>query len=141
LSKLAERPAANQAQPQNWADVEQWALTGPLPDQASDVPAPTDGQWNGLLVDAAKNRPGLLMASSSANCTARELGIFFAAKRAHAARSLQRFIAARCGMTETLQIVHGYRYQEARGEVDERALFSQWSAILKEELQKAMNGS
>jgi hypothetical protein len=30
LKKLAERPAANPAQPETWADVEEWELTGPL---------------------------------------------------------------------------------------------------------------
>jgi hypothetical protein len=141
LKNLAQRPAADRTQQGPWADVEKWDLTGPLPDQASDMPATADGPWNGLLAEVAKSRPGLLMASSSANCTARELGVFFAAKRAHPAGSLQRFIAARCGMTGTLQITHGYRYQEARGEVDERALFAEWAAMLKDGLQKAVGSS
>ena len=141
LRKLAERPAVNQVQPGNWADVAEWEVTGPLPDVASDAPAPLDGPWNGLLADLAKARPGLLMAANAANCTARELGVFFAAKRAQSAGALQRFVAARCGLTGTLQIAHGYRYQETPTAMDERVVFAQWSPLLKDELQKAVASS
>jgi len=141
LQRLAGRPAASHPQQGDLADVEEWELAGPLPDQVSDQAAPSDGPWNGLLGELAKRRPGLLMASNSANCTARELGVFFAAKRARMAESLQRFITARCGMTGAPQLSHGYRYQEIGGEADEQKLFAAWGPVLKDELQKAVGSS
>ena len=74
LQRLAARPAAGHAQQGDVADVEEWDLTGPLPDQVGDLVAPSDGPWNGLLGELAKRRPGLVMVSSAAVCTARELG-------------------------------------------------------------------
>lgn len=141
LQRLAARPAASHPQQGDVADVEEWDLVGPLPDQVGDQVAPTDGPWNGLLGELAKRRPGLLMVSSAANCVARELGVFFAAKRARMAESLQSFIAARCGMTGTPQLSHGYRYQETVGEADEQKLFAAWGPVLRDELQKTVGSS
>jgi hypothetical protein len=141
VQRLAARPAASHPQQGDVADVEEWALVGPLPDQVGEQVALSDGLWNGLLAELAKRRPGLLMASGAANCAARELGVFFAAKRARMAESLQTFIAARCGMTGTPQLSHGYRYQEIVGEADEQKLFAEWSPVLRDELQKAVGNT
>jgi hypothetical protein len=111
-----------------------------LPEQVNDDPAPGSGPTGALLAELVKSRPGLLLASSSAWCSARELGLFFAAKRAHVSGSLQRFIAGRCGVTGTVQLSHGYRYQEIRGEADEDSLFAQLAPGLKEDLKKTLAG-
>jgi hypothetical protein len=141
VQRLAEHPAAAYQSRGQLADVEEWELTGPLPSQISDEPAALSEPWSSVAAELAAKRPGLVLASSSAACTARELGLFYAAKRAGVTQSLQRFIAARCGLTGTLQIAYGYRSQEIHGATDERQIASEWSTQLKSEMQKALGAS
>jgi hypothetical protein len=139
LQKLAQKPAAVRPQQGELVDVEKWELTGPLPEQVNDEPAAGSGPASALLAELVKGRPGLLLASSSAECSARELGLFFAAKRASMTSSLEHFVAGRCGVTGTVQLSHGYRYQELRADSDEASLFAQLAPGLREDLQKRLS--
>jgi len=99
---LAEM-AANQVAPPPRAaivDVEEWKLTGPLPD-ALEPPVHAPGSpWDHLLVDlaVARARGETVLVTESAHCVAREIGLFRAAKTGEPPEALLRFIGARCGL-------------------------------------------
>jgi hypothetical protein len=141
LQKLADRPAASLPSKGDVADVEEWELAGPLPTEINEEVAVGGGPLSGVAKELANSRAGLVLASTSAACTARELGIFVAAKKARMTESLQRFIAARCGLTGTTQIAYGSRYQEVHGQIDEQQIAAEWSPSLKSDMQKALAGS
>ena len=134
IQKLAERPAAALPSKGELADVEEWELEGPLPSQVEDETVALSEPWRDVAAELAGKRPGLILASNSAACMARQIGLFFAAKRARMTESLERFIAARCGITGTPQIAHGFRYQEVHGAVDERRMAAEWRPLLKNEM-------
>jgi hypothetical protein len=141
LQRLAERPAASLPSKGDVADVEEWELVGPLPTEINEAVVASGGPLSRVVTELANTRPGLVLASTSAACTARELGIFVAAKKVRMTESLQRFIAARCGLTGTTQIAYGSRYQEVHSQVDEQKIAAEWSPSLKSDMQKALAGS
>jgi len=100
LAQLAAQPVSSTAAPQPVADVDEWKLTGPLPDAVEiQLRAPVTA-WDRLLAAAAAEHGGPVLVTESAQCAAREVGLFRAAQPDAGAPSdgLLRFIAARCGL-------------------------------------------
>ncbi|HVR04048.1 MAG TPA: hypothetical protein VMT47_18070 [Polyangia bacterium] len=136
---MAQRPVAASPQGRSVADVESWRLTGPLPDAIEVVPHTASSPWEGLLASAAQRRAGLLFASESAHCVAREVGLFFVANRANPSQSLNRFIGSRCGVSD-FELSTGFRYGDVADTVPEERLFAEWSDAVSEDLAKAVEG-
>ena len=137
LQKLADQPAAERPRRDTQMEVETWDLTGPLPDEVSDQPAAPQGPWGDLANQLVQARPGLVLASASAQCLARELAHFYLAKRGFPTDSLRRFMAGRCGLTGTPEIYSGYRALEGAGQ-PETDLAAKWSPEMKDRLQTAL---
>ena len=74
-------------------DVEQWELTGPLPEAYDAAPATGDSAWSKLLADGitAMGKPGLVVTTAAMTCPARELAAFLAVKDAAPAEPLRGF--------------------------------------------------
>src|SRR5258708_29555598 len=113
LAQLSASPIALQP-PAAVVDVDEWKLTGPLPDAIEPaVPSP-GSNWDRLLVDVAAPRgPGQAgLVTAAGQCVAREIGLFRAAQSGDPPQALVRFIGARCGIAAA-DLVFGCREEPA----------------------------
>ena len=105
--------------------VDSWDLVGPFPENVGEEPIADPSPWERLLVEAASQRAGLVVASEAMRCTARELGRFYLERNGQPDPGLQRFLLSRCGATG-VQVEFGtLRGDVAPGE-SEAAIFSRW---------------
>jgi hypothetical protein len=78
-------------------DVASWTLEGPFPERIGEVPIGDPDPYESVLLEASRARAGLLVASESMRCAARELGRFFVAQGGLPGEALQRYVLGRCG--------------------------------------------
>src|SRR5262245_59517253 len=79
-------------------DAGTWKLKGPIPDAIEDAPDDGSTLWSRLALEAAAKRPGVVLATKSAACAAREAASFLVERKALPGRTASRFIAGWCGV-------------------------------------------
>ena len=97
LDALGPGPPLSDLLPAPTVTVEEWKLTGPLPDESGGKPHVAGNAAEEILAEAVAGRAGLAIASESMYCVARELGRFALAHEALPDAGLVEFVAARCG--------------------------------------------
>ena len=103
LDELLEQPLPPEsALAERYSDVDTWELAGPFPDQMSAAPRTGARPWDALVDELVASRAGLVVATESMDCFAREVGRFMVSERGIPGVALQRFAAGRCGVA-TLQ--------------------------------------
>lgn len=99
LEDLAEREAPPSLFSGDHLDLESWKLRGPFPEEIGEIPIADPGPFERALLDAASARAGLVVASESMRCVAREVGLFGLEHHSVPGPSLRRYILGRCGAT------------------------------------------
>jgi hypothetical protein len=122
------------------ADVPTWEAAGPFPSELAVVPRQDGGSpWDAVLEAVAARRLGLVVLTEGMHCTARELGRFHLARRAHPAESLRRFIASRCGSTAT-RLQASFLHAEVSDSLSDDELFLQWERQVQELVRRSLSG-
>jgi hypothetical protein len=111
--------------PQPVVRVDSWDLAGPFPDRVGEEPIAEPTAWDQLLVEAASRRAGLVVASESMRCAAREFGRFRLEHDGLPDLSLHRFLLARCGATGQL-LQSAFLHGEIPADASEPAVLEQW---------------
>src|SRR5262245_57033091 len=88
LAPLGPEPTPAELKNLETVAVERWELEGPFPDQISERPATYQGGFGAALLDFARQRPGVLLASADMACVARENGRFILARGARPPQAL-----------------------------------------------------
>jgi len=114
-----EQPAASVVR----ADA--WDLAGPFPERIGEEPISDPNAWEQLLVEAASQRAGLVVASQAMRCAAREFGRFQLERGGAPDQSLHRFLLARCGATGMRADAATLQGDLALGSTD-AAVLQQW---------------
>jgi len=99
LDALTKEPLPKAADlGKGYRDVDRWELAGPFPDAVSSAPRSGRRPWDALVDEFVAHRAGLVVATESMDCFAREVGRFLQAEHGAPGVVLQRFIAGRCGV-------------------------------------------
>lgn len=125
IESLAKRPAPKAMFQADYASVARWRLEGPFPERIGEEPIQHPDAWEKLLLDAVAQRAGLVVASKSMRCVARQLGLFFLAHHAYPDQSLQQTILGRCGAT-AISVEMGYLHGDVPAQTPESAVLRQW---------------
>ncbi len=140
-SPEALRELGSQAYPQlepgGVVAVTSWMLEGPFPDTVGEVPIAEPGAFEIALLEVAEERAGLVVASESMRCAAREFGLFFVKHGALPGGVLRRFILGRCGATGS-QAVFGYFYEDVPPEATPERVFEVWGAGVRRMLREGL---
>jgi hypothetical protein len=137
LGEIGARPAGERIAPDDVVDVERWKLTGPLPDAfvtAAHAPATA---WDAVLKSAVGGREGLVLASESTFCVARETGLFYLDTHGRPSEALQRFIEGRCGLAGS-GATTGFRWADVPVSVADDRILNEWRADVEGDLAKAV---
>jgi hypothetical protein len=149
LAQLAAQPIASTTAPEPVAEVDEWKLTGPLPDAVElQLRAPVSA-WDRLLADAAAVHAGQVLVTESAQCAAREIGLFRAAQPTGGAAAgvasgapsdgLLRFIAARCGLAAPI-VQTSCRATPSSPPLSDDQMFAADSLSVRAALGQALDG-
>lgn len=125
IESLAKRAAPKAMSQADYASVARWQLEGPFPERIGEEPIQHPDAWEKLLMDAVAQRAGLVVASKSMRCAARQLGLFFLAHHAYPDQSLQQTILGRCGAT-AISVEMGYLHGDVPAATPETAILRQW---------------
>lgn len=137
IQDLAKHPVPEGTLHADYVSVARWRLAGPFPERIGEEPIHYPNTWEKLLLEAAAGRAGLVVASESMRCTAREFGRFFLEHGAYPDQSLQRMLLARCGATATGTDV-GYLHGDVPAGTDDATVFQQWRDGAQELLRQYM---
>ena len=140
LGEIGAQPPGARVAPDDVADVERWRLAGPLPDAVLNAPHAPATPWEGLLTNIIARRAGLVLASESATCVARETGLFYLDTHGRPSDSLRQFIEGRCGIA-TSGVTTGYRWGEIAETIADTQLFAQWQSDVEGDISKALAGA
>jgi hypothetical protein len=99
IQDLAKKAAPEDILPAPFVSVKRWKLEGPFPARVGEEPIQDPTIWEKLLLDVAAQRAGLVVASESMRCAARQFGRFYLEHSGYPDQSLQRTVLARCGAT------------------------------------------
>jgi len=89
---LAEQPLPqDSALGERYRDLDTWELVGPFPDAVGVAPRPGGNALDPVVDDFVAARAGLVVATASMDCFAREVGRFLVAERGMPVEALQRF--------------------------------------------------
>ncbi|HTY16891.1 MAG TPA: hypothetical protein VMH82_04095 [Myxococcota bacterium] len=124
LGRLSDRPLPATPAP-DLVRVDSWDLAGPFPERVGEEPITNPDAWEQLLIEAASQRAGLVVASESMRCAARELGRFHVERGGQPDPGLQSFLLSRCGATGVQVEFGSLRGTVAPGESD-AALLARW---------------
>jgi len=137
LRELGEEKAPGGFAVGEFADVDAWTLQGPFPERLGEEPIPVPSLWEGLLLEAAQRRAGLVVVSEAMRCAARELGLFFVEHGALPAAALQRYVLGRCGATGR-SLGFGFYRSSVPPDAPEEHVFEVWSGTVREMLAGEM---
>jgi hypothetical protein len=124
LEDLTDAPAPDLSDSRA-VDVESWTLEGPFPDRIGELPIRDPGTFEAVLMEASTARAGLLVASESMRCAARELGRFFVSQGGLPGEALQRYVLGRCGATGTGLNV-GFFHEATPPDASPERVFEVW---------------
>ena len=133
LKKLTAGPKPERVFTQKMADVAQWTLLGPLPEEVSLAPHEQQTAVGKMIVAEASKRGAV--ATAALACAARELAHFVAEQKERPPSLLKDAIAGRCAVGTTLM---GANWMEGEtGDATDDELLARMSPKLSASLEKA----
>jgi hypothetical protein len=140
LDELLEQPLPSESALANrYRDVETWELAGPFPDEVGPAPRPGGDALDPVVDAFVASRAGLVVATASMDCFARELGRFLVAERGMPANALQRFAAGRCGVATGPPYIFSFGWTNTRG-LDEQGAVAALRAEMDQQLREHVVG-
>ena len=137
LDALLEQPLPPEsALAKRFRDVDEWQLAGPFPDAVSAAPRARGGALGAIVDDFVASRAGLVVATASMDCFARELGRFLVAERGMPAEALQHYAAGRCAVATAPPRLATFGWTTTRELDDEKAV-----KALHEEIEQRLRES
>jgi len=125
LDELAEQPLPqDSALGERYRDLDTWELVGPFPDAVGVAPRPGGNALDPVVDDFVAARAGLVVATASMDCFAREVGRFLVAERGMPVEALQRFAAGRCAVATAPPNIASFGWTNTRGLDDAGAVAS-----------------
>jgi len=123
-----------------YRDVDRWDLAGPFPDRAGSAPRSGRRAWDGLVDEFVARRAGLVVATDSMDCYAREVGRFLQAEHGVPGVALQRFIAGRCGVATSQPSFATFGWSPTKARDAEEAVAQLGDAIAGRLTERVVGG-
>ena len=137
---LEEPPPSDAALATRYRDVDAWELSGPFPDLVGATPRSAEDAVDALVDEFVARRAGLVIATESLDCFARELGRFLAAEQGLPGVALQRFAAGRCGVATAMPSFGAYSWTGGPPVADEADAVAKLRGEIEQQLRKHVVG-
>jgi hypothetical protein len=124
---------------ERYRDLDTWELAGPFPDAVGAAPRPGGNALDPVVDDFVASRAGLVVATASMDCFAREIGRFLVAERGMPVEALQRFAAGRCAVATSPPDIRSFGWTNTRG-LDEAGAVASLRAEIDQRLRDAVVG-
>jgi len=141
LDALTKEPLPKAADlAKGYRDVDRWELAGPFPDAASSAPRSGSRPWDARVDEFVARRAGLVVATDSMDCFAREVGRFLQAEHGVPGVALQRFVAGRCGVATPPPTFATFGWGPTQARDAEEAVAQLGDAISKRLSERVVGG-
>ncbi|HEX5066700.1 MAG TPA: hypothetical protein VFY49_11335 [Myxococcota bacterium] len=140
LDELLEQPLPQESALANrFRDLNEWELAGPFPESVGPAPRPGGNALDPVVGDFVAARAGLVVATASMDCYAREIGRFLVAERGMPAEALQRFAAGRCAVGTSPPRIAAFGWT-GTGNLDEAGAVAKLRAEMDQRLRDSVVG-